>query len=82
MKIYLSMHSARFRATLFSTLVVVRFIPKEKELLSGTLFLLEQATRVELAGSSLGSCRHTARRRLHYGYFFCRLAFLLYPFSL
>ena len=27
-------------------------------------FILEQATRVELAGSSLGSCRHTARRRL------------------
>ena len=26
---------------------------------------LEQATRVELAGNSLGSCRHTARRHLH-----------------
>ena len=27
---------------------------------------LEQVTRVELAGNSLGSCRHTARRHLHY----------------
>ena len=25
---------------------------------------LEQVTRVELAGNSLGSCRHTARRHL------------------
>ena len=44
---------------------------------------LEQVTRVELAGNSLGSCRHTARRHLHkpkrairvwlfhYSYFFC-----------
>ena len=29
-------------------------------------FILEQVTRVELAGNSLGSCRHTARRHLHY----------------
>ena len=27
---------------------------------------LEQVTRVELAGNSLGSCRHTARRHLHF----------------
>ena len=27
-------------------------------------FILEQVTRVELAGNSLGSCRHTARRHL------------------
>ena len=26
--------------------------------------LMEQVTRVELAGNSLGSCRHTARRHL------------------
>ena len=32
----------------------------------GTFFFLEQVTRVELAGSSLGSCRHTARRHLHF----------------
>ena len=30
----------------------------------GCFSLLEQVTRVELAGSSLGSCRHTARRHL------------------
>ena len=29
-------------------------------------FLMEQVTRVELAGNSLGSCRHTARRHLHF----------------
>ena len=29
---------------------------------------LEQVTRVELAGNSLGSCRHTARRHLHFVY--------------
>ena len=38
-------------------------------------FILEQATRVELAGSSLGSCRHTARRRLLF-----LLRSILYPF--
>ena len=27
---------------------------------------LEQVTRVELAGNSLGSCRHTARRHLRF----------------
>ena len=32
--------------------------------LSETCRFLEQVTRVELAGNSLGSCRHTARRRL------------------
>ncbi len=31
-------------------------------------FVLEQVTRVELAGNSLGSCRHTARRHLHCSY--------------
>ena len=30
----------------------------------GRFFFLEQVTRVELAGNSLGSCRHTARRHL------------------
>lgn len=36
-------------------------------------FPLEQVTRVELAGSSLGSCRHTARRHLH--------VFIIYPLT-
>ncbi len=37
-------------------------------------FSVEQVTRVELAGNSLGSCRHTARRHLH-------LLFVLYYIS-
>ena len=40
-------------------------VQKEKHTASGVLFFLEQVTRVELAGNSLGSCRHTARRHLH-----------------
>ena len=32
----------------------------------GAFLFLEQVTRVELAGNSLGSCRHTARRHLHF----------------
>ncbi len=39
-------------------------LPKTKAPSKGALFL-EQVTRVELAGNSLGSCRHTARRHLH-----------------
>ena len=40
-----------------------RYPPKQKST-TRVLFVLEQATRVELAGNSLGSCRHTARRHL------------------
>ena len=44
---------------------------------------LEQVTRVELAGNSLGSCRHTARRHLHRcakPLSFGLTHFIIYPF--
>ena len=37
---------------------------KGKRAPAGAFLFLEQVTRVELAGNSLGSCRHTARRHL------------------
>ncbi len=57
-----------------STLVGSRCSSKQKST-TRVLFVLEQATRVELARSSLGSCRHTARRRLLISF-----VMLLYPF--
>ena len=39
---------------------------KEKRTAMGAFLFLEQVTRVELAGNSLGSCRHTARRHLRF----------------
>ena len=44
----------------------VGLVPKIKTHRLGAFLFLEQVTRVELAGNSLGSCRHTARRHLHY----------------
>ena len=47
-----------------STLVSKHLIFQKEKRPVGTFVFLEQVTRVELAGNSLGSCRHTARRHL------------------
>ena len=58
--------SARSHSRLHPRLSSVNALSsKKKRTHEGCVFFLEQVTRVELAGNSLGSCRHTARRHLH-----------------
>ena len=59
----------------------VGLVPKRKTHRLGAFLFLEQVTRVELAGNSLGSCRHTARRHLHYSLIIYLFSCLVNAFS-